>query len=203
MKFKLILTTILQLMLTIQINANDTQTIKFQTFGISIEKPNSWFEISAESYTDNLNKVKTKDEEFNALLRKHSKVPFFAIYKFKDPYDNINPSLKINISPAGSMDSAKPDLFLKSIIRTMESKFANFRIISKPELDSINGKKCAFAKYSYSLAVEGAISYKITSALWILPHKNQIFIIGVGYRSDEANAKFAEFRKIVSSIKLF
>ncbi len=203
MKLKLILATIMQLMLTIQINAKDTQTIRFQTFGISIEKPNTWFEISAEDFTNNLNNVKTKDEEFNELLKKHAKVPFFAIYKFKDPYEDINPSLKINISPAGSLDRTKPDLFLNSIIKTMESKFANFSIINKPEISYINGKTCAFAKYSYTLSVHGGISYEITSALWILPHKNNVFIIGVGYRSDETNVKFAEFRKIVYSIKLF
>ncbi|GBF52054.1 hypothetical protein LPTSP4_35920 [Leptospira ryugenii] len=181
--------------------ARDTKTVTFKAFGFSIEKPKSWHDSSSEDFTENLNRVKSSDEEFDALLKKYTQVPFFSILKYKNPYDDINPSLKINVAPKAVVDPEKPELYLESIAKTMKSNFANFKLLSKPVLTKLDGHKSAFIKYSYKLSVEGSTSYDITSAIWIVTHKRQSFIIGAGFRSDEANGGFAELEKIVVSIK--
>ncbi|MCW7491013.1 hypothetical protein [Leptospira meyeri] len=202
MKNKTILITIALTFASQQLFAKNTKTAEFKTFGISIEKPNNWFDMSAENYAEHLNNINTQDDEFNDLIKKHAKIPFFAITKFKEPHDDLNPSLKINIKPAGNLDLSKPDIIIKSIISAMESKFLNFKIIDEPKITSINGKSSGYARFSYTLKVDEDLSFETTSALWILPHNNQFFIIGAGDRTDEKNGKFEEIRKIVNSIKL-
>lgn len=185
-----------------QLLAKNTKTTEFKTFKISIEKPNDWFDITVEDYAEHLNNIKTLDEDFNELIKKHSKIPFFAITKYKEPHDDLNPSLKINIKPAGSIDMSKPDLIVKALLQLMETKFANFKVVEEPKIVNINGQSAGYARFSYTLKVDDDLSFDTSSALWILPHNGQFFLIGAGYRTDEKNGKFEEIKKIVNSIIL-
>ncbi len=203
MKSKLILITIALTFVSLQLFAKSTKNIEFKTFGISIEKPVAWFDISAENYAEHLKNIKTEDKEFSELIKKHASIPFFAITKFQEPHEDLNPSLKINIKPAGNLDLTKPDQILMSIISNLESKFTNFKIIEEPKISSINGKTCGFTRFNYTLKINDELSFETSSALWILPYNNQFFLIGAGFRTDEKNGKFEEIKKIVNSIKLY
>ncbi|MCZ8343304.1 MAG: hypothetical protein O9301_09760 [Leptospira sp.] len=186
-----------------QLLAKNTKTAEFKTFKFSIEKPDDWFDITVENYAEQLNQIKTLDEDFNELIKKHAKIPFFAITKYKEPHDDLNPSLKINIKPAGNLDLSKPELIVKALLSFMETKFSNFKIIEEPKLIKINGQQAGYARFSYTLKVDDDVSFDTSSALWILPHNGQFFLIGAGYRSDEKNGKFEEIKKIVNSIILY
>ncbi|MCW7468291.1 hypothetical protein [Leptospira kanakyensis] len=203
MKNRFIIIAIALTFVSQHLYAKNTKTVEFKTFGISIDKPNGWFDVSAEDYSEHLKNIKTNDDEFTDLIKKHATIPFFAITKYKEPHDDLNPSIKINIKPAGNLDLSKPDMILKSITSVLESKFLNYKIIDEPKIVTINGKTCSFARFSYTLKIDEELSFETTSALWILPHNNQFFMIGAGFRTDEKNGKFEEIKKIINSIKLF
>ncbi len=87
--------------LSVAEDANDTFTNP--TFGISVTKPADWQFMSAEQNLDNLKRTIVKDEEFQQLLQRYATAPLVVMAKYPEPFDDLNPSLKVNVRPLGEL----------------------------------------------------------------------------------------------------
>jgi len=173
-----------------------------QGVGLSVTKPNDWNFVSAEKNLENLKQIQLDDEEFHELMLRHSTVPLVTIAKHREPYDDLNPSLKITVRPLGGLPGDQPIQILELILPQMRSMFADFEVIQGPmELD-VAGHQASYAKFHYLLETQDGNSFPTCSELWLVPRGNFFFLIGAGTRQDEKTGSRDEIQSILSSLKI-
>lgn len=67
------------------------------TAGFSVTKPIGWHYVTAEQNLNNLKATQLGDKEFQAAMIKYATTPMVAMTKHEEPYDDVNPSFKVNI----------------------------------------------------------------------------------------------------------
>ena len=202
---KLILGVALFLSMALGIYASDLNTFTNSTLGFSITKPEHWQVTSAEDYFKNLNQVKIENKEFQELAIKYAKVPLFAFMKYPEPYEDINPSIKIHFKYRESLPNfagktSKQILDVTSV--TFKQVFKDFKIIEEPTDVDFSGIKSAYMKYQYTLTAPDGRGFPNCSEMWIVPRGEYFYLIVVGYRQDASAEDLNDIKRMVSSIKI-
>lgn len=121
--------------------------------------------------------------------------------KFKEPYNDLNPSLKINIKPLGGIDGSKPVQLLELIVPSLKTAFPDMKVVQAPKEVLVGGLKGAYAHIQYVLKAQGGLSFPTSSELWVVPKGKHFYMIGAGTRQDEKTGSRKEIQKILETIK--
>jgi hypothetical protein len=177
-------------------------TYKNPTVGLTLVKPADWHFMTAEQNAENLERTKLKDEQFQELVKKYASAPLVVITKYKEPYDDLNPSLKINMRPLGDFSAEDPKTILTRATAPLKNALKDFKIVTAPKDTNVSGLKAAYAKFHYSLGIPDGRSFPTCSEMWVVPRGKHFFLIGTGTRQDEKTGKREEIQKIVDSLKI-
>lgn len=202
---KIILGVALILSVELAICASDLNTYTNSTLGVSITKPEHWQVTSAEDYFKNLNRVKIENKEFQEQVIKYAKVPLFAFMKYPEPYDEINPSIKIHFKYRESLPNfagKTPKQILDVTLVNFKQLFKDFKIIEEPTDVDFCGIKSAYMKYQYTLTVPDGRGFPNCSEMWVVPRGDYFYLIVVGYRQDASPEDLKDIRQMASSIKI-
>lgn len=162
-----------------------------EALGFSIELPEGWIRMSADSFYKNLGRVRFNDEEFQKALAKHASVPALVATKHPEPYEDINPSIKLNVRPYGNLPSKEPLEIISFIVVPLKRVFKDLKVVTGPERVLVNGQNAAHLVVEYTLQSEAG-DFPTASELWIVPTQHFFFMIGVGYKQGEtADAEVA------------
>ena len=172
------------------------------TLGFSLTKPAEWHFMSAEQNAENLARTKLKDEEFQKMVQKYATAPLVAITKFEEPYDDLNPSVKVNIRPLGNFSADKPTAILEFMAKQLEAVFEDYKVIAPPKETKVAGLKAAYLKVHFSMKIPDGRVFPTCSELWVVPRGKHFFMIGAGTRQDEKTGKRQEIDKILATIKI-
>lgn len=172
------------------------------TAGFEVTKPDGWSFTTAAEYQENLKAVKLTDQEFQVAMQKYSTVPMVAMTKYKEPYDDINPSFKVNIKPLGQLKGKTAVEILGVVVPQLERVFKNFKLAQTPTDVSVSGLKAAYARINYSLETPDGQSFPTTSELWIVPRGDYFFMLGAGTREDEKTGSRKEIQAILNTVKI-
>ena len=185
--------------------AEEQNTFVNSTLGFSITKPTHWQVTSAEDYFKNLEQVTTEDKKFQEAAMKYAKVPLFAFMKYPEPYDDINPSIKVHFKYRDSLPNfagKSPQEILDVTLLTFKQVFKDFKIIEGPTDVDVSGIKSAYVKYQYTLTVPDGRGFPNCSEIWIVPRGEYFYLIVVGYRQDASAEDLKDIKQMVSSIKI-
>ena len=169
------------------------------TVGISIEKPEAWHILSAQENSANLNRADVGTPELQEAIRKHASIPLFAFVKYPEPFSDVNPSIKLNTRPAGSLAGKSGKEILEAILPPLQAAMADFILVTAPEETYLDGIPTGHASMNYTLKSEGK-AYPASSEMWITPQSSYLVIVGAGYRQNN-DAEKQEVLNIVKSIK--
>jgi hypothetical protein len=176
-------------------------TYSNQTLGFSITKPKSWHYVTAEQNKENLSRADFSDPKFKELVLQYARTPFFAITKYKEPHDDLNPSIKVNVREAGQLKSMPPEKIAELTSTSLARAFKDFALAEGPKAVTISGRPAGYFKANYTFEAGGS-SWRTTSEMWIVPRGDLLFIIGAGLREDEKNGSSKELRSVVDTIKI-
>ncbi|HXV80700.1 MAG TPA: hypothetical protein VEG60_12555, partial [Candidatus Binatia bacterium] len=165
-------------------------------------KPASWQFVTAEQNLENLKNAKLNDEEFHQLMLKYATAPLVAMMRHPEPFDDLNPSFKVQIKPFGQLKGIDPKQILTMMSGQMKSVFKDFSITQAPTNVVVSGIESAYMRINYSLQIPDGRIFPTTSELWIVPKGNYFFMIGAGTRQDEATGSRKEIEQIVQSVKI-
>lgn len=179
-----------------------TKTFKHNVLGFSIKYSNKWSIISVDDQYANLNKITLNDSSFNEMIKKGTSVPFFAISKFKEPYDDINPSLKINTKPYGNLQGKSLEYITSIMLTQFEKMFLDYKLIEGPKEYLINNNKSIYSKIYYTIKSKNGDEFKTCSELWLIDKGNYFYVIGVGTKQNESNCKRSEIYNFIKTIEL-
>jgi hypothetical protein len=125
-----------------------------------------------------------------------------VITKYPEPFDDLNPSFKVNIKPLGQLKGADPKKILELILPQFQNIFQDFNLIQPPSDTTVGRLPAAYMRINYSLVAQDERTFPTTSELWIVPRGDYFFMIGAGTRQDEKTGSREEIAKIMSSIEL-
>lgn len=177
-----------------------TNAFKSPTVGFSVVKPSDWQFMTAEQNLENLARTQLNDRQLQEAMRKYSTAPLVAMTKYPEPFDDLNPSFKVNIRSLGELSGDDPVSIIKLAIRPIAKSFKDFTIAEQPSETSVSGLKAAHVRIHYSLEVPDGRTFPTASDLWIVPRGKFFFMIGAGTRQDEKTGTRAEIEKILSSV---
>jgi hypothetical protein len=177
------------------------EQINIPSLGLSVVRPSSWSTITAEENAKNIRSVQMDDAQLQELAARYAAAPIVAMTKYKEPYDDLNPSFKINVRALGGFTGHAPEEILLAAIPTMRRMFGDLTIDAAPTRTTVSGKPAAYTRLSYKMRA-GKSTFPTVSEVWVVPSGPIFFMIGTGTRADERNGSRAEVRKIVDSIAI-
>lgn len=182
--------------------AADATLFDSPTAGFQVKRPATWHFVTAEQHRENLKAIKFSDEEFHAAMQKYSTTPLVAMMKFEEPFDDVNPSFKVQIKPYGGLKGKSPAEIIGAFVPQFEKMFKDFSLIQSPTHVVVSGIKSAYMRMNYSLEIPDGRAFPTTSELWIVPHGDYFFVIGAGTRQDEKTGSREEIQRILKTVKI-
>jgi len=176
------------------------ETFDNPMLGFSIEKPDSWHFITAEENLENISRSEFKDENVKEMLMKYATAPVVAMMKHEEPYEDINPSLKLNVKPLNNFKANDPKAIVDAVISPMSRMFEEFEIVEGPNETELNGKPAGYVRINYTMTISDGTVFPICSELWIVTRDSYFFIIGAGTRQDEKTGRREEIRSILNTL---
>lgn len=133
---------------------------------------------------------------------KHSTAPLVVMMKYPEPYDDLNPSFKINIKPLGQLKGVDPKQILHLILPQFKKIFQDFALAQEPMDTIVAGLNASYMRINYSLSIPDGRKFPTASEIWVVPRGNFFFMLGAGTRQDEKTGSRNEITKILNSVVL-
>ena len=111
------------------------ETYSNPTLGFSIRKPSSWHYLSAEQHRENLKRSDFSDPKFKELVTRYARTPFLAMTKYKEPYEDLNPSLRVNAREAGNLKGMPPEKVVELTASSFARMFKDYAVAEGPLVD--------------------------------------------------------------------
>jgi len=190
------------LMIGIALAGESENTFRSVSAGFEITKPESWQFLTAEQNLENLKRTKLSDEEFHQLMLKYATAPLVAMMKHPEPFDDLNPSLKVNVKPFGQLKGTDPKQILSMVSVQFTSIFKDYEVVEGPIDKEVSGIKSGYLRFNYSLEIPDGRTFPTTSEVWIVPRGDYFFMIGAGTRQDEKTGSRKEIHEILKTVKI-
>jgi hypothetical protein len=171
------------------------------TIGFSIVKPSNWFFIDEGEIERSQQMQKLDNEALEALIKKSTDKPLVALSKFREPYDDSNPSVVINVTPAGPFKGAAPAQIAKAMTVGMTKILRDVQLEECSEDTSLSGLPAAYCQFTY-MFVTSIGDFPSRTRLWIVRRQEHLFVITGSTRQDERNGTLAEVNDVIRSIKI-
>jgi hypothetical protein len=182
--------------------ADDTNVFQSPSAGFELTKPSAWTFVTANQNLANIKAMKLSDEEFHAAMQKYATAPLVAMMKYPEPYEDVNPSFKVNIKPYGDLKGKAPEELINMVVPQFQKIFKDFVLVQAPTETTISGMKAAYARMNYTMEIPDGRTFPTTSELWIVPRGDYFFMIGAGTRQDEKTGTREEIRAILETVKI-
>lgn len=176
------------------------ETVENETFGFEVTLPDGWLKTTADQYYENLSKLKTDDPSFQEALTKNASAPIVMAMKHQEPFNDINPSFKINVRPYGGITTRDGVEILNVVLPSLQRAFSEMQVTTPVHKVSVGGKNAAHVAVTYKLKTDAG-EWPGASELWLVPEPNYLFMVGIGYRPDEQTGSKSEIISAVKSIK--
>ena len=182
--------------------AEQSDVFTSPTAGFRVTKPVGWYYLTAAQNLENLKATKLSDQEFQAAMLKYATAPLVAMTKYPEPYDDLNPSFKVNIKPFGELKGQAAKDIIGLMLQQFQKAFKDFKLVQPPTEVEVSGIKSGYARINYSLQTPDGTVFPTTSELWIVPRGDYFFILGAGTRQDEKTGSRKEIVNIIRSVKI-
>ncbi|GAB3388691.1 hypothetical protein [Massilia agri] len=182
--------------------AGDTNAFSNPTAGFALTKPAGWHYLSAAQNMDNIKRMKLCDEEFHAMMKQYASAPLVAMSKYQEPFEDVNPSFKVNLKTYGQLKGIPATELIKLILPQFQKTFRDFVLVQAPVEVQVAGIQSAYARIDYTMELPDGRSFPTSSELWIVPRGDYFFMIGAGTRQDEKTGTRAEIQGILDTVKI-
>jgi hypothetical protein len=174
---------------------------KSPSVGFEVVKPAAWHFFTAQQAVENIKRTEMNDKELQAIMAKYASAPLVGFTKYQEPYDDVNPSFRVNIRPLGALAGRDPKEIIAVVLPTFQKAFSDFAVVQAPADVTVSGLRGAYARFNYTLRTPNA-SFPTASELWIVPRGDHFFMIGAGTRQDEKTGSRREIQEILASVKI-
>lgn len=180
----------------------DANRFRNATAGFEVTKPAKWQFATAEQTRENLGRTKLSDREFQEAMVQYATTPMVSMLKHPEPFDDINPSFRVNVRALGELKGKSPVEIAGVFVAPLQKAFKDCEVKQPPKEVVVSGLKAAYIRFDYSLGTTSGASFPTTSELWIVPRGDYFFMIGAGTRQDEMTGTRNEIAAILKTVKI-
>ena len=167
--------------------------------GFKLQKPKKWHFATSQEYTHNLERIELDDKGLKKKVLQQVTLPLVVITKYKEPYDDVNPSFKVNIKPLGPMSATKPQKIIDMMVPVLKKMFSDLKVKSKKQV-YVAGLKAGYGWFEYTMKTANGKTFSISSEIWVVPKGKHFFLLGSGTKvGDKASRR--EIKKILKTVK--
>jgi len=158
--------------------------------------------MTAEQNTANFAGIRMEDSQLQQQIQKLASAPLVVMTKYQEPYDGLNPSVKVNRRPLGGLDGSNPVKMVELVKGPLERAFKDFAVVDGPSEVQLSGFKAGYMRMQYTLMTGEGKAFPTSSEIWIVPRGSFFFMIGVGMSQQPSEADRQELHTILQSIKI-
>ena len=181
---------------------NPTNTFTSPTAGFSITKPASWVWGTTEQIAKGREAIRLKDKELEQQIRERANAPLIVILKHQEPYDDLNPSVQVQLRPLGQLEGKSAVEMLNIILPTLQRAVTDFTIIEPIKEATVGGQKAAYMKSKYSVKNAEGREFRALSRLWIVPKGSFILMVSISGPQEGPDVSEPEFAEVIRSIRI-
>jgi hypothetical protein len=189
------------LILTSFLFANPTKRVELKSLGLSIEKPDTWEDVTDEEFRDSKNQVHLESKTFTKLLHENQELPLFSIRKGDPDIDQYLTIINIKALKS-ELEFHNIPVDLRTYLFRVSMALKKFEYLIEPKAVRINGNLAGFALFSHIIMDEDQNETQVVSAIWIFPRKGYFYMIGSGMVQNDFEPILEEVKQIVSSFKI-
>ena len=168
--------------------------------GLSISYPDTWNIVSADEYYNNLKGIVLKDQEYAEMIQKYATIPMFALTKYKEPFNDINPSIKMNTKPYGQLKGISLINMSNAIIKQISGMYNEFNIEVEPCEINIANNKVVYFMISFQMSDVKGNNYDVVSEMYFIDKINYFIMIGNSYDKDNKYGAKEEIKNMLSTL---
>lgn len=189
------------LILTSFLFANPKKKVELKSLGLSIEKPDTWEDVTDEEFRDSKNQVHLESKTFTKLLHENNELPLFSIRKGDPEIDQYLTIINIKALKS-ELEFHNIPMDLRTYLFRVSMALKKFEYLIEPKAVRINGNLAGFALFSHIIMDEDQNETQVVSAIWIFPRKGYFYMIGSGMVQNDFEPILEEVKQIVSSFKI-
>jgi hypothetical protein len=171
--------------------------------GFGLVKPAGWLFAPVEWDEVNRQRVSIGNAELDELVRKHASAPLLIVLKHPEPYDKINPSIKVTLRPLGQLQGMMPRAIAEVVVAGMKQSIPSLELQGDIEETSVGGLAAAHLRSRVTItAGEPAQDFLVLSRMWFVPRGGYLFLVGMSgpVTGDEVSEQ--EFAKVLRTIQI-
>jgi hypothetical protein len=127
--------------------------------------------------------------------------PLVAFSKYREPYDDLNPSFEVHVRPIADLQGMGLPEGLRPILE-MQRSVLGARVAQGPSVAEVAGKQAAYARLEYTAETPEGLELPVTSQLWAVPDGDHFFLVDAGTRQDEKTGTRKEIEAILRTIRI-
>ena len=170
--------------------------------GFHVVKPPGWSFLTADQNAAAVKGLQLSDKELQEAMEKYTTAPLVAMMKYPEPFDDVNPSFKVNIKPVGPFKGKDAKEIAAAILPVLQRALTDVVVVQPASDITVSGLKAVYMRVNYTAQMTEGRQLAGTSELWIVPRGDYFFMMGAGTRPDEKTGTRAEIQKIVATVRI-
>lgn len=173
--------------------------------GFGLVKPSAWRFATIEMEEANRSRVSLGNGNLDELVRRNASAPLVVVLKHSEPYDKLNPSVKVGIRPLGQLATSSPRRIAEVVVAGMAQSVPSFSLEGEIEDTVVSGLPAAAFRARLTVtatASDQQTDYPVLSRTWLVPRGNYLFMIGMGGPPTGEDVSESEFATILESIEI-
>ena len=169
------------------------------TLGVSVVKPPDWSVMRKLETLDNLPATNAKEAVLK-MVAKLVTVPLVILTKYKEPYDDINPTFTLDAIHRYDFNVSSPKAVVEAVAAEASVRYEDMRIVQGPEETTVNGRDAGYVGFNYTMKVPDGRTFPVRGEIWVILRNPYVFLITAGTRQDEKTGTRDEIKGILNSL---
>lgn len=175
------------------------EPIELPAVGFSIDRPNSWTQLTAEEGVSGLERVDFHDPAMRDRVVAAGNRMLVTLIREGDGL-SVYPTIKVIARMRAETGSVSPVQLLEGVAALMTRNFADTQIEEGPVTVQRFGRQATYMRLSYTLSTEGQPT-PVKVETWIVPTDNFVVVLSVSAHQDEPPAIRAEIDAVLATVR--
>lgn len=174
--------------------ADDSGTFSNASVGFAVTKPPEWRIVVADRGDPAARRADPGE--------RYAAEPLLVMARHAEPFDDLNPTFRVNIRPLGELEGTSATSILKMIAPQFEQMFDDYSLAQAPKKVKVSGMPAGYMRVDYTIGAPDGRRFPTASEVWIVPRGAYFFMIGAATRQDEATGARSEIDSIMKSVRI-
>jgi len=163
--------------------------------GLSIVMPSGWVALNHGEVSENQNTVQLMDKDIQVMFNSDQFQTLFIIAQHHEPYEGLNPSIKVVYRALGEFNKSSPTEILRLGSAILRLAVEDYDLKEPASPTTISGFNAAHLRVNYTIADKKEKTHNVDSSFYVIPRGDYMFVV----RTINLSADSAELGPILDT----